>query len=231
MIKVRKANERGTTNFGWLKSAHTFSFANYYDPNYTGFSSLRVLNDDWVAPNAGFDVHTHRNMEIISYVINGEMIHKDSEGNQHTLAAGEFQLMSAGSGISHSEYNKSKTHALSFLQIWITPDTLNGAPSYQQRHFGENSGFTLVASPTGEKESLKIKQNIKLYQLVLNKGQATSLPLNNNKQAYIHVIRGNAVINATELNQGDGVMLIDESSIHFKNHQSTNTKLLVFDFG
>jgi redox-sensitive bicupin YhaK (pirin superfamily) len=140
MIILRPANERGTANFGWLDSKHSFSFGRYYDPEHMGFSALRVINDDSVAPGAGFATHGHRDMEIISYVLQGSIAHKDSEGNVEVLPAGEFQLMSAGSGITHSEYNASQTDPLKFLQIWIQPNTLGSSPGYQQKNFGQAVG-------------------------------------------------------------------------------------------
>lgn len=149
MITVRHAEDRGRANFGWLDSKHTFSFGSYYDPKHMGFSELRVINDDLVQPNAGFDTHGHRDMEIISYVLEGVIAHKDSEGNVQTLPAGEFQLMSAGKGIYHSEYNASETDPLRFLQIWIQPNTFGNKPGYQQKDFGRNAGLTTIATPNG----------------------------------------------------------------------------------
>ena len=135
MITLRKADERGKAQFGWLKSRHSFSFGSYYDPAHMGFSALRVINDDWVAPGAGFNTHGHRDMEIITLVLQGAIVHKDSAGNEKILPAGEFQLMSAGSGVYHSEFNASQSEELRFLQIWIMPDKQGGAPGYQQKHF------------------------------------------------------------------------------------------------
>jgi quercetin 2,3-dioxygenase len=204
MINIRRSNERGAAQFDWLKSRHTFSFGSYYDQDHMGFSALRVINDDEVIPGAGFPTHGHRDMEIISYVLEGEIAHRDSEGNIATLPAGEFQLMSAGSGITHSEFNASETEKLKFLQIWIQPNVYGQAPGYQQKDFGREEGLTLVISPTGEQGSLVIKQDAKLYQLLLSPKADASLINSGNRRFYVHMIEGQLAVEGETLNPGDG---------------------------
>ncbi len=165
MITVRHSDDRGSASFGWLDSKHTFSFGDYYDLKHMGFSALRVINDDIVQPSAGFATHGHRDMEIISYVLKGTIEHKDSEGNIQTLPVGEFQLMSAGRGIYHSEYNASDSDTLRFLQIWIQPNTFGNEPGYQQKDFGQAGGLTPIATPDGHDGTLQIKQDASLHQL------------------------------------------------------------------
>jgi len=171
MAYRRRSNERGPGDLGWLQSRHTFSFGSYHDPDHMGVSVLRVINDDQVQPGAGFATHSHQDMEIISYVKQGTIEHKDSMGNVEVLPAGEFQLMSAGTGITHSEYNPSDSRALSFLQIWIQPDELGVKPGYQQKSFGKNRGLTPIISPDGRDGTLHIHQDAYLYQLRLDRGQ------------------------------------------------------------
>ncbi len=207
MITIRRSHQRGQANFGWLNSQHTFSFGSYYDAEHMGVSALRVINDDRVAPNAGFSTHGHSDMEIISYVLDGEIAHKDSEGNIATLPAGEFQLMSAGSGIRHSEFNPSATKELHFLQIWIQPNVRGEKPGYQQKDFGRNTGLTLVASENGDAGSLLIKQDTRLYQLILDKNTHAELPVTNNRHYYVHVISGELHIENEILTAGDGATL------------------------
>jgi len=207
MINIRRSNERGGSSYKWLKSRHTFSFGDYYDPQHMGFSALRVINDDEVIAGAGFPTHSHQNMEIISYVLDGEIAHRDSEGNVATLPAGEFQLMSAGSGISHSEYNASSNRPLKFLQIWIQPNVRGKEPGYQQKDFGRKDGLTLVISPNGEQGSLTIKQDAKLYQLLLQPKGEASLANPYQRKHYIHVIEGELQVEGETLRPGDGAQL------------------------
>lgn len=228
MINIRHANERGKANFGWLDSKHTFSFGSYYDEQHMGFSALRVINDDTVTPGSGFDTHGHRDMEIISYVLNGEIAHKDSEGNVASLPAGEFQLMSAGSGIRHSEFNPSKSKPLHFLQIWIQPNVYGKAPGYQQKDFGSDTGLTLVISPDGDAGSLTIKQDAKLYQLLLDANTQETLNTVAKRNYYVHVIEGTLQIEGELLIPGDGAKLQALDKISF-NAQEHNVKALVFD--
>lgn len=207
MISIRRSHERGAAQFDWLKSRHTFSFGNYYDQNHMGFSALRVINDDEVIPGAGFPTHGHRDMEIISYVLEGEIAHRDSEGNVATLPAGEFQLMSAGNGITHSEFNASKKDKLKFLQIWIQPNVYGKEPGYQQKDFGRADGLTLVISPTGENGSLTIKQDASLYQLLLQPKGSASLENPYKRKHYVHVIDGELTVEGEVLKPGDGAQL------------------------
>ncbi len=212
MISIRHSQERGQANFGWLDSRHTFSFGAYYDPQQMGYSALRVINDDRVAPEAGFATHGHSDMEIISYVLNGSIAHKDSEGNVATLPAGEFQLMSAGSGIRHSEFNPSPSESLHFLQIWIQPNVYGQQPGYQQKDFGRKPGLTLVASPDGAEGSLVIRQDARLYQLLLQPATQARLAADQARKYYVHVIEGGLDIEGQTLGPGDGARVerIDE---------------------
>lgn len=207
MISIRRSEARGAAQFDWLKSRHTFSFGNYYDPVQMGHSALRVINDDEVIPGAGFPTHGHSDMEIISYVLEGEIAHRDSEGNIATLPAGEFQLMSAGSGITHSEFNASKTNRLKFLQIWIQPNVYGQEPGYQQKDFGRNDGLTLVISPDGKNGSLRIKQDASLYQLLLQPQGSARLENPYKRKNYVHVIDGELKVEGETLRPGDGAKL------------------------
>lgn len=229
MITVRHASDRGQANFGWLQSRHTFSFGSYYDPHHMGFSALRVINDDIVSPAAGFDTHGHRDMEIISLVLEGEIEHKDSQGNRQTLPAGEFQLMSAGRGIYHSEYNASSSQALRFLQIWIEPNEQGGEPGYQQKDFGKQAGFTVIATPTGEDGTLHIKQDARLLQLILPPGESVTLPLEAGRHAYVHQVAGTLDVETTSLAPGDGAKIEDIHHITFRNKGNETSQALVFD--
>lgn len=235
MLQLRSANARGKAYHGWLDSQHTFSFAGYYDPAYMGYSVLRVINDDRVAPGAGFDTHGHKDMEIISYVISGAIEHKDSEGNRQTLPAGEFQLMSAGSGIYHSEYNPSDKEPLRFLQIWIRPDRTGGQPGYQQKDFGKNQGLTLIASPEGSEDSLRIRQNATLSQLVLSEHSKTSQDIRPGSKVYLHLVEGKLDVRTASgedqagLEPGDGLMIADEAGLEFINSGDDRVLALVFD--
>lgn len=227
MINVRKASERGQANFGWLQSRHTFSFGNYYDPRYMGVSALRVINDDRVIPGQGFATHGHRDMEIISYVISGTIAHKDSYGHVKDLPAGEFQLMSAGSGIYHSEYNPSATEPLHFLQIWIQPATTGGQPEYQQKAFEQTEALTAVVTPDGRDGTLLIKQDATVYRLQLADAEQLTLPLTSGRTLYLQLIKGELTLNDTQLNEGDGVSVTDEQLLSLQ--ASDNVEALVFD--
>ncbi|ATG72951.1 pirin family protein [Zobellella denitrificans] len=227
MISIRKADERGRANFGWLHSQHTFSFGSYYDPAQMGFSRLRVINDDAVAPGAGFDTHGHRDMEIISYVLEGSIAHKDSSGHEEILSAGEFQLMSAGTGILHSEFNPSNSRPLKFLQIWIEPNALGGKPGYQQKDFGRAPGLTLVVSPDGAEGSLVIKQDARLYQLWLGQGEEAGLELAPGRKAWVQLVEGELSVNGERLAPGDGAALSGEARLSFSAVQPV--RALVFD--
>lgn len=229
MIRIRKAQDRGQANLGWLKSQHTFSFASYYDPQHMGVSSLRVINDDRVAPGAGFETHGHKDMEIISYVISGTIAHKDSFGNVKTLPAGEFQLMSAGKGIYHSEFNASNTESLHFLQIWIQPDTLGIDAGYQQKAFEQTSALTAVVTPTGENGTLKVQQDATLYRLMLAPQEQVHMPqLKPQRQLYVQLVEGTLKVNDQALTPGDGAHITAEEAVRF-SATGSNVTALVFD--
>ena len=240
MITVRPAQARGNANFGWLDSKHTFSFGSYYDPNYMGFASLRVINEDKVQPGKGFGTHSHRDMEIISYVLEGELEHKDSIGNGSVIRQGDVQRMSAGTGIAHSEFNASVSDPVHFLQIWILPDTAGIKPSYEQKHFSvdEKQGrLRLVASPDGRDNSVTIHQDANLYVTVLNNGDRVNHSTNNNRSLWIQVARGSVEINGQTLQTGDGAAITRETEIavspkarHYAIAATTdNTEILLFD--
>lgn len=232
MMNVRRSNQRGIANFDWLQSKHTFSFGNYYDEEQMGFSVLRVINDDEVIPDAGFATHGHRDMEIISYVLEGEIAHEDSEGNITKLPAGEFQLMSAGSGIRHSEFNASVTKKLHFLQIWILPNVIGEAPGYQQKDFGREQGLTLVISPDGSDGSLTLKQDARIFQLILADNSTAELHANKTRRYYVHVIDGSLAVKGDEqretLEPGDGLKIEAVSELHFSAKDGA-VKALIFD--
>ena len=227
MIYLRRSHERGPSDLGWLQSRHSFSFGSYHDPDHMGVSVLRVINDDLVRPGAGFATHSHRDMEIISYVKQGTIEHKDSLGNVEVLPAGEFQLMSAGTGVTHSEYNPSDSEALSFLQIWIEPAVSGIAPGYQQKSFGRNQGLTPVVSPDGRDGTLRIHQDAWLYQLRLERGQGEQHPLAAGRTGYVHVISGSLDVNGHHLEAGDGIGLSDLATIRFDAQEATEA--LFFD--
>jgi hypothetical protein len=229
MIQLRKANDRGRGNFGWLDSRHTFSFGSYYDPEHMGYSTLRVINDDIVKPGAGFDTHGHRDMEIISYVVEGSIAHKDSEGHVQTLPAGEFQLMSAGSGITHSEYNASNSDTLRFLQIWIQPNVQGQQPGYQQKDFGQAPGLTSIATSTGENSTLHIKQDASLEQLILTPNSQLEYSVEGKRKVYVHLVEGQLQIDDALLLPGDGAKIAQLDKIQFSNDTATSAMALIFN--
>lgn len=228
MLQVRKANERGTADWGWLQSAHSFSFGRYYDPEQLGHGHLLVINDDVVAPEAGFGTHPHQNMEILSYVTQGVIGHKDSQGNEYEVPAGDFQLMSAGSGITHSEYNMSSEQALHFLQIWIKPNVENTVPGYQQKAFSNNEKRQLIVSPDGEQGSLQIKQQAWLTRLRFQAEDAQSIELNRTGKSYVQVVAGEWLVNDKLLSVGDGLRVEDEAGLLFHSHQD-GSEILLFE--
>ena len=203
MNYIRPAGDRGHANFGWLDSYHSFSFGTYHDPMHVGVSALRVINDDTVAPGAGFGSHGHRDMEIISYVLEGAVRHEDSMGHRFTVPAGEIQLMSAGSGVMHSEYNDSLTDPVHFLQIWITPNVLEAEPGYQQRQITQDGPVTPLVTPDGRDGSLTIRQDASLYRVQLKAGEQVLLQAGSSA-GYLHVIEGDARVGDEVLHQGDG---------------------------
>lgn len=226
MITERKHHARGLAEYSWLKSQHTFSFAHYYDPKHMGVSALRVINDDIVSPGAGFETHPHRNMEIISYVLDGQIEHKDTMGYHTVLNAGDVQVMSAGSGILHSEYNPSDSEDLNFLQIWIRPDTTETEPRYFEKNFSGTKGVTLIVSPSGEAGSLAVRQDAYIYKLNSHYG-ALDMPLATDRTYYLHVAKGAGVINGLQAVKGDGFTLNQESQIDLTELQSFEA--LLFD--
>ncbi len=231
MIAVRSAQDRGNANFGWLDSRHTFSFGSYYDPNHMGFSSLRVINEDKVKPGQGFGTHSHRDMEIISYVLAGELAHKDSIGNGSVIRPGDVQRMSAGTGIAHSEFNASNADPVHFLQIWILPERGGIKPSYEQKHFdvAERQGqLRLVASPNGKDDSVTIHQDAYLYVATLNNGDRVNYSANSNRSLWIQVARGGIEVNGQVLNTGDGAAITEETEISL-SATTDNTEILLFD--
>ena len=206
MQYIRKAETRGSVDLGWLKSNHSFSFGHYYDPKHMGVSALRVINDDVVKPGMGFDTHGHRDMEIISYVIRGALEHKDSEGNEFIIPAGDIQLMSAGSGIYHSEYNASKTNDVNFLQIWVVPQSKGTKPRYQQKTIKQIDKLTPLVTPNGESDSLTINQDASVYRLVLKQGQTITLTTEQ-RRGYLHVVKGALSVDGKLFGEGDAFAL------------------------
>ena len=227
MIAVRHSEDRGPTQLGWLDSRHTFSFGGYYDPEHMGVSVLRVINDDKVIPGAGFATHSHQDMEIISYVKKGSIEHKDSMGHGEVLPAGEFQLMSAGKGVTHSEYNPSSTEPLEFLQIWIQPNQLGIEPGYQQKQFVRKAGLQLIASPDARNGSLLLHQDAFLYQLIVQTEQGVSFELGSGRTLYVHVVSGELSMHGEILSEGDGATVKEEETIEFTG--AVDSEALVFD--
>ncbi|MBM3468048.1 MAG: pirin family protein [Alphaproteobacteria bacterium] len=230
MIQIRPSAERGFTIIGWLDSKHTFSFGSYDDPEHRGFGVLRVINEDKVSPNNGFGMHGHKDMEIITYVLEGALEHKDSLGNGSVIVPGEVQLMRAGTGIMHSELNPDKDKTVHLLQIWIIPDQAGLPPSYQQKDFRNKrkpGHLTLLVSPDGKDESLIIHQNANLYVLDLEEGQSFSHKMFENRQAWVQVAKGDVTINEQTLSQGDGAQIQGGVPLTFK--ASKSSEILVFD--
>lgn len=230
MISVRRSGERGFADHGWLKTYHTFSFADYHDPEFTQFSVLRVLNQDRVQPGMGFGAHGHRNMEIISYVLEGVMAHKDSMGTGSQIRPGEVQLMSAGTGVTHSEFNASDDDDLHFLQMWVLPARANTAPRYEQRSFSDEqrrARLALVVSPDGRDGSLTIGQDICLYAGSFSSGERDELKLDTGRAAWLHVARGSVRVNGAELGPGDGAGIAQESSLAIEGVD--DAELVLFD--
>ena len=216
MITIRKANERGHARHGWLESYHTFSFADYYNPAFMGFRTLCVINEDRVNPQQGFGTHPHQDMEIISYILEGALEHKDSMGTGSVIHPGEIQLMSAGTGVMHSEFNPSKKDLVHFLQMWILPDKKGLKPQYQQKDFSKEKRkqpLSLMVSPNGEEGSLKINQDVKLFLVDLSKGQQQSTILKTKRHAWVQMLKGQVQLNKISLREGDGAAVSDEEKI------------------
>ena len=229
MMIIRKSNERGHAEHGWLDSYHTFSFADYYDPQWAGFRALRVINDDLVMPGMGFGAHPHRDMEIISYVLGGALQHRDSMGNGRVIRPGEFQYISAGSGVEHSEFNPSRTEAARFLQIWIKPDEKGVKPRYAERNLAkaETGKLHLVASKTGRDGSIEIHQDAELLLAKLEPGQTVKHSLAAGRHAWVHVAEGDVTLNGKKLSGGDAAGLSDESLLEISAAKSS--QVLLFD--
>jgi redox-sensitive bicupin YhaK (pirin superfamily) len=232
MIQLRRSSERGHADHGWLNTFHTFSFADYFDPEFMGFRSLRVINEDWVKPGMGFGTHGHRDMEIITYVLEGELAHKDSMGNGSSIKPGEVQRMSAGTGVRHSEFNHSKKDWVHLLQIWLLPEREGIKPSYEQKTFSdeEKSGkFRLIASPDASDGSVKIHQDAKVYATVLAKGDKVQKRLQPERYAWLHVAKGEVLLNGEKLTAGDSAAIQKEESIEIASGDVERSEVLLFD--
>jgi len=230
MIMLRRGEDRGATKLRWLDSRHTFSFGDYYDRQNMGFGNLRVINEDRVVPGAGFPTHSHNDMEIITYVLEGALAHKDSTGTSSVIRPGEVQRMSAGTGISHSEYNGSQTEPVHFLQIWIVPSETGLMPGYEQRafRFDENRGrWTLVASKEGRDDSVTVHQDVEVWAARFVAGQQAAFRLKPGRRAWVQIVRGGATLNGVSLRAGDGAAASQEEVLEFIAVE--NAELLIFD--
>jgi len=230
MLTIRKANERGHAEHGWLDSHHTFSFADYYDPKHMGFGPLRVINDDTVAGGGGFPPHGHRDMEIISYVIDGALSHKDNMGNGSVIKPGDVQRMSAGPGVVHAEYNASKTEPVHFLQIWIIPEKQGLPAGYEQKYYSDDDKrgqLRLVASRDGADGSVRIQQDARLYATLLGAGQSVRHTIPRGRKGWLHVVKGAAALNGQPLGAGDGVAIDGEEQLTLTS--PSEGEVLLFD--
>ena len=230
MIAVRKANHRGHFNHGWLDTFHTFSFGDYYDPAHTQFRALRVMNEDRVAPGQGFGMHGHRDMEIVTYVLEGALEHRDSLGNGSVLRPGELQRMTAGRGIRHSEFNPSPSETVHLYQIWLLPEQPGLEPSYEQKPFspqGRRNAWQLVASPNANQGSLAIHQDAHIYLAALQQGRELSYELSPGRHAWLQTLRGEVTVNGTQLGPGDGVAVSSEQQLAI--HAAADGEVMLFD--
>ena len=230
MLTVRKSQDRGHADHGWLQSYHSFSFAGYYDPAHMGFGNLRVINEDRIAPGTGFGTHGHRDMEIISYVLSGELAHRDSMGNVRGIPPGDVQRMSAGTGVMHSEFNHAAGQHTHFLQIWIEPNERGIAPGYEQKTFSsadKRGTLRLVASPDGAGGSVRIHADAAVYAGLLHGDEAVELALNPARKTYVHLVRGTLQVNGTALSGGDAALMENEASLRLSAGQ--DAEVLVFD--
>lgn len=230
MITIRKSEERGRTQINWLDGRHSFSFGNYHDRNHMGFGPLRVINEDWVKQGEGFHPHPHRDMEIITYILEGALEHKDSMGNGSVIVPGDVQYMSAGTGVVHSEFNPHPDKPVHLMQIWILPDKTGYAPGYQQENFMQSrkpGKLTLLVSKDGQDNSIRIHQDASLSVLDLDPGQNFDLPLTKGRSAWVQMARGNAVLNNTPLKQGDGAAIEKEDALKFSAQEKS--EILIFD--
>jgi redox-sensitive bicupin YhaK (pirin superfamily) len=232
MLQIIRSEERGQADHGWLKARHTFSFADYHNPELMGFGPLRVINEDRVAPGKGFGIHPHRDMEIITYIIDGALQHKDSMGNGSVIRPGDVQRMTAGTGVRHSEFNASDDELVHLLQIWILPEQNSLAPGYEEKHFSKEerlNRWRLLASRDAREGSLTIHQDVDLYAAVLSSGQSLDHQFESNRQAFLQVVRGTIVIGDDELSDGDGAMLELENALGIV--AASDTEMLLFDMG
>ncbi len=230
MIQIRKAEERGFADHGWLKARHTFSFAGYRDPTHMGFRSLRVMNEDHIEPGQGFGTHPHHDMEIVTYVLEGALEHRDSMGNGEVLRPGEFQRMSAGTGITHSEFNPSSTEPTHLYQIWLLPDRKSIEPSYEQKRFDDGdmtNQLRLVASPTAEQGSLAIHQDARIYLAKIDAGKQISYDLPAGRNAWLQILRGSVAINDIALGTSDGAAIRDEALLTIR--ATGHAEIMLFD--
>ncbi|MBK1681772.1 pirin family protein [Rhodocyclus tenuis] len=230
MINIRKSQERGHADHGWLKSKHSFSFAGYYDPAHMGWGNLRVINEDWIAAGKGFGTHGHRDMEIVTYVLSGELAHRDSMGNGTSIPPGDVQRMSAGRGVMHSEFNHAADAETHLLQIWIEPSRLGIAPDYEQKTIAaadKRGHLRRVASPDGADNSVTITADATLYAGLFDGDESASLTLDPARKAYVHLVRGTLVVNGQTLQGGDAALLAEESQLHLNNGR--DAEVLVFD--
>jgi hypothetical protein len=230
VITLRKADERGHANHGWLNSFHSFSFANYYDPEHMGFRKLRVINEDRVAGGGGFAPHSHRDMEIISYVLDGALEHQDSMGNSSVIRPGDVQRMTAGTGVTHSEYNHSKTDTVHFLQIWVIPEKGGLEPGYEQKLFSpeeKRNQLRLIASQEGRDGSVTVHQDLNLYATVLGEGDKVTHPVDRDRHLWVQVARGSVVVNGHTLEPGDAAAIETEQTLELVGKE--DAEVLVFD--
>jgi len=232
MIHVRKSKERGHANHGWLDTYHTFSFADYYDPHFMGFRTLRVINEDRVAPGGGFGMHGHSNMEILTYVLQGSLAHKDSMGHQEVLGPNEIQRMSAGTGVKHSEFNRSNTEPLHLFQIWIEPTTIGTSPGYEQLRFDpeeKKNKLKRLAGPTAAAGAARINQDAQVFVAELAKGVDIPYSLGSERAAWVHVVRGAIAVNGNELQGGDAAAVTNEEKLTLTGVDSKPSEILLFD--
>ena len=232
MLRIRKASDRGSVNLGWLDSKHSFSFGDYYDAEHMGFGTLRVINEDKVQPGQGFATHSHRDMEIVSYILSGSLEHKDSMGNGAVMHAGEVQRMTAGTGVTHSEFNHSDSDNVHFLQIWVLPEEDSLPPGYEQKTFSsedKQNRLRLVSSRDGRDGSLTIHQDMDIYATVMSPGTELSHSIAADRQAWVQIARGDVVIAGESLSAGDGVAIPDAENVTIR--AVTDSEVLLFDMG
>ncbi|MBC7717448.1 MAG: pirin family protein [Pseudorhodobacter sp.] len=230
MLTLRKSNDRGHADHGWLKSFHSFSFAEYHDPQHMGFGNLRVINEDRIAPGTGFGTHGHRDMEIVSYVLDGALAHKDNMGNTTTIVPGDVQRMTAGSGVQHSESNHAPSSTTHFFQIWLLPNAKDIAPGYEQKNFkpeDKRGRLRLVASQEGREGSVRLNADAALYAGLFDGAEAATIALNPQRKTYVHLVRGTLSVNGQALSAGDAALMSEESQLALTD--ATNAEVMVFD--